>query len=241
MRRVKTKRKAIRWTNWASRLTSRFDRYAHAFRVDLLLRANGNRTSLLVQQRWLRPILDSRLQLHLSIACPQFSQLHQVFAKHTSVATPPHTTFAVTNRPETVLVRHTSFALATTLHRHSLTRILDSRMELQKTVQRHSLERTEVGSPRTSERLILRTQRTEHRTAFERSMTLRRDFAPMARPATEFLPNPHASSSEIANRTFSAQRQQSAMPQINVDQLADQVIHQIDRRIIARRERMGRT
>jgi hypothetical protein len=31
------------------------------------------------------------------------------------------------------------------------------------------------------------------------------------------------------------------MAAINVDQLADQVIRQIDRRVIARRERMGRT
>jgi hypothetical protein len=37
------------------------------------------------------------------------------------------------------------------------------------------------------------------------------------------------------------QRQQTVLPPINVDQLAEQVIHQIDRRIIARRERMGRT
>jgi hypothetical protein len=89
--------------------------------------------------------------------------------------------------------------------------------------------------------MILRSQRTESSTVFERSMTLRCDPAPTARSAAEFLPNAHASAGEIANRSFPVQRQQTVLPPINVDQLAEQVIHQIDRRIIARRERMGRT
>jgi hypothetical protein len=206
-----------------------------------LLRSSNSRTSLLLRQRWLRLVLASRLQLSLSIACPQFPQLHQVFAKNISGAAARPSLIAVTNRPETVLLRHTRFAVGTTRHRHSLTRLVDSRIELQKTFQRHFVERAQVTSPRTTERLIHRSQRTEHRTAFERNMTLRRDPAPTARSAVEFLPNTRAGASEITDRSFPVQRQQTILPPINVDQLAEQVIHQIDRRIIARRERMGRT
>jgi hypothetical protein len=107
--------------------------------------------------------------------------------------------------------------------------------------RRYAERRDSRTSMRTLERLVERKQRMEQRQAIERTMTLRRDRVVEIRQEIEKAARLNGSPLDQERRRAAAPALRQEMPAVNVNQLADQVIRQIDRRVIARRERMGRS
>lgn len=113
--------------------------------------------------------------------------------------------------------------------------------ELEVCHRRNSLVRK---SPATQAREVMRrTQRFEHRIAETVALTTRKllplaaqeAVSPAARAAQMTMSGPAGSGGTPADPWPPGQA-----PAVNIEQLADQVVRQIDRRIIAARERMGR-
>lgn len=233
-----------KWASWAERLQSRFSRRSDAWRLGLTLHAHIARTSMLVEQRWLHPTLIFRPKLHLAVLESLASNGNQVF-RQTALLRELRTVFA--SRPQlhppadaslrqivwpraeanSSMMLHTSRVYS----REELAGILERRFATR--IARRETQHLDVST-----RLTHRLQRVEEANLL-RQMTLKREVAAStvksAAGVRTFAP------SEEQRRPFpSGAPAQPVMPAINVDQLAEQVIRQIDRRVVARRERMGK-
>ena len=80
VRKIAKRRPTGRWSLWAGRLESRFQRRADTLHLLLTLHARIARTSLLIEERWLHPTVVFQPKFHLAIGGSPVSQLTQVFA-----------------------------------------------------------------------------------------------------------------------------------------------------------------
>jgi hypothetical protein len=227
---------------WAARIGARFGRSIAARRMAMLLHAPGSRLTLMVEQRWLRTIVNWSTRFQLSIAAraneptplrrepaaPAGPELvtrwrERILDEHPQIERAPGGESLIGerakifnwNRVESVLRSERTSFERYFVHGHNTTTVqMVTRM-----ADRASRRADRVESP---------VQMTGHR-----AMTLRRE--PVRTAVSKEPPverNGRRSELPIA--------QPPAMPAIDVNQLAEQVIRQIDRRVVARRERMGR-
>jgi hypothetical protein len=240
--RIASAAKASKWLAWATRFESRFHRHAGALRMALLLGVRNNRTAVRIEERQLRQVLNFNPQFLLSIDASTRSQVSSAFAPQMNFLT--HVTVArnADDRREAATAANRVASPAPLGRLETVLRTAtETRREFASSIERRFAERRDSVTLRATERLLHRSERIETN-MLERAMTLRRDPAAAVRTA--------ADAGSAANaRTFEQRARQghqqlavaTPMPPVNVEQLADQVIRQIDRRVTARRERMGRT
>jgi hypothetical protein len=210
----------------------------------LLLYLRGSRTAVKIEQRWLRPILDFRPQLHWWMTESSFSSANRVFLSQLNFLTRAQMMMTQPSaRQGTIPVQNFVYPTAVSERTQALMRVVDrSQREFATLFERRFVERRDTVSLRTSERLVHRCDRVERVAVHERTMTLRREPGIATSAPAEVASRPSVGSPDYRRRAFSpAPPPPTAMPNINVNELTDQVIRQIDRRVIARRERMGRT
>ncbi len=248
---------ASRWTAWASQLAARRERWTDASRLPLPLHATLGRTLVLLSQRWLSFQNRIQPQLKLSIsACnvwnigpanvyaPQmaFLKLFAGFIQRSLVleternrqqAVVRQTLFEFRRAVSAPFVKEDVPQVAMTLA------IARTRAEhLSATFQRHFSIRQEADLTEVSRKLTQRLQRTHEESVIRSPMALRREALVGATPkkvSAEAMPE-HGS---FERRSSQQGVPAMAMPELNVEHLANQVLKQIDRRVIARRERMG--
>ncbi len=209
--------------------------------MSLLLCLRSSRVAVKIEQRWLRPILDFRPQLHWWMTESSFSSANRVFLSQLNFLTRAQMLTQLSARPETIPVQNLVFPRAVSERTHALLRVVDhSQREFATLLERRSVERRDTVSLRTSERLVHRCDRVERMAVHERTMTLHRQPGAITTSAVEVASRPGARMPGD-RPTYLPAPPPPAMPNINVNELTDQVIRQIDRRVIARRERMGRT
>ena len=244
MRAKRRKSGASRWSAWAAQLGSRFERHAHLLAMSWLLHTRSCRTKTLVERRWFGTMFDHRPQFHLSLQFPTAFEDRRVFLKAFNLLTlsgsSAQRASAAARIPSAAGLERAGRERVLR-HRHTATSVLESRTSLERVFERRSLEHSDFHSRRSTERLIHRRDRIERDTSIDRTIIFRRDPGGAARSPGETVAPIGMRAGEGSGRALQPRPSPPDQPQINVDQLADQVIRQIDRRIVARRERMGRT
>lgn len=248
---------ATRWAAWAARLAARRGRRAGASALGLSLHVRAARVPILLYRRWLS--FESRIypQLNLSIAgrgvwnvapanvyAPRmvFLQTFGGAFRH-----PPATEAGSTGERSSVPPGASGPGRAApprrgaeTAPRLALTlAVARTRAEhVSSTLQRHYTTRRESAVTELAERLTRTTRRLEEVANVRPEMALRKEAppAPAPRPQPSAWPAEQAASEGRARATYTAP---PPMPELNVEQLASQVLKHIDRRVVARRERMG--
>jgi hypothetical protein len=235
-------RRVSRWKTWTSLLKSRYQRHADVFRMSLLLYLRSSRAAVKIEQRWLRPILDFRPQLHWWTTESSFSSANRVFLSQLNFLTRAQMMTQPSAKQEAIPVQNLVYPSAVSERTHALMRVVDhSQREFATLFERRFVERRDTVSLRTSERLVHRRDRVERMAVHERTMTLHRQPGAVTSAPAEVASRPGAGTPGDRTTHLPAPPPPMAMPNINVNELTDQVIRQIDRRVIARRERMGRT
>ena len=230
-----------KWSLWALRFQSRFYRQGGERRMAMLLHAHHGRASITIGNRWLRSIvyLEPKLSLALTSASApaSVSLITQTFNRQVHAPRTTHVAVAQIMRSERVHVSEPAATLRIERNER-VTRIPGERWhEITHRLERR-LTRLHLADRHTTARLIQRIERTIPAPIANRPLILRREAAPTAPAATKAV---EARMLEQERKTAALERvARPVMPAINVNQLADQVIQQIDRRIIARRERLGR-
>ncbi len=250
MKRHKTIRKlpviASRWSMWATQLTARLARWTDFSGLDLILPLRGlARTLLLVQQRWLSSYLQVQPRLNLSISRSNQQNFgsNNVYASQLTLLKLLSPELQRSGRGRPLLVDRRGFTTSLAPQRGS-----QPAMTL-------ALERTTSEHLSATLNRYLSLRRRDDVTEFSRLITQhtqRQVDVFMNRPP---LALPVTAANRIASRqiaweampeTASFKRQSSfnaapemVPPSLDVELLADQVLKQIDRRVIARRERMG--
>jgi len=224
------------------RLQARFCRRSGIFRMALLLHLNRARAGTILEQRWTRQLFHFGTRLHWSILPFTFSQI----ASAAPQANPGRAEIARMQGP----ARNAPAARLETLmrvvagSRHELSKVL-LRQQAGTALERHFSFRERAGaqfhpSARATEHH--HSHRTERVLASPMVMTLRREHVGVASRENREV-------SAVQERTLAVARpdalppslqQAAAAAAINLDQMADHVIRQLDRRVVARRERMGR-
>jgi hypothetical protein len=246
-----------RWTAWATQLASRRARLPDAPRLPLPLHATLGRTLVLLYQRSaaFQTLLQPQLKLSISgssawnigttnVYAPQLVFLKSLtsFIQRSLTSITERDTQQAVARPAIFEFRRAMPApfpqevlpqVAMTLA------IARTRAEqLSTTLQRHYSIRQEADLTEVSRRLTRRLQRVHEVSVIRPPMALRKETSPGAMP--KHLPSEAMAEQGTFERRGSSQSVQAmAMPALNVEQLASQVLKQIDRRVIARRERMG--
>jgi hypothetical protein len=242
MKRTETTRRLAKWTAWAARFESRFYRHAGPYHMALLLHVRNSRTSVLIEERWLRPILQVRPQIHWKTGGTSFATTNQVFNKQVNFLSHARAAKEAGRRPETVLAMLAAPASVESRERaQALTRVIDgTRREFGVLLERRFVQRRDTLATRSTERLVHRSERVERIGVSERTLTLRRDATAAMKSSIEASVLAKSRAVDDRRMQTPVAPAQPTMSAINVDQLADQVIRQIDRKVIARRERMGR-
>lgn len=109
---------------------------------------------------------------------------------------------------------------------------------LSTTLNRHFSIRREADFQEVSRRLTQRVRRVNEVSTVNPPMALRLAAANRVTPkhvSSEAMPEPNSFEKRSSPQSVPAM----SMPALNVELLADQVLKQIDRRVVARRERMG--
>lgn len=234
-------RRLARWNRWTALLKSRYDRHADVFRMALLLYLRSSRTALKIEQRWLRPIIDFRPQLHWWMTESSFSSANRVFLSQLNFLTRAQMMTQPSAKQEAIPVQNLVYPSTVSERTHALMRIVDrSQREFAIHFERRFVERRDTVLLRTSERLVHRCDRVERTAVQQRAMTLHRQPKATASASAEVASHPGVRMPDDRAAYLPAPPP-PVMPNINVNELTDQVIRQIDRRVIARRERMGRT
>lgn len=234
--------KAAKWTAWAWHFASRFHLHADPSDMALLLAVRGGRTSVAIQERWLHQAFHYRPRFHWQINLSPVSRVVQSFARQMSVF---NSALVVSQRSalQASVVAKSVAPPPGMAYLQPLAQAVGwTRHEFSMQLERRFLERQSSVSTRTTERLVHRSNRVEQVGVIERTLTLRRDPMAAMRSVVETLSRANAQTPDTRRPSFPMPSAPTVgMPALNVDQLADQVIRQIDRRVIARRERMGRT
>jgi hypothetical protein len=246
-----------RWTAWAVQLIGRRARLVVASRLPLSLHVRAYRVPLLLCQRWLSFQTQVRPRINLAIAAnaewhvapPHVSAprmiLLQTFAgllqRTRTLATERRIreTFAPARalelRRTTLAPVHDTVGRALTLE-WALTR---TRTEhLASVRQKYFVTRQEAVLNEVARRLIRRLQRVDEVSIARPPMALHSEAQPAMTTAPLYVAAP-AEQSQFERR-HSAHTAAALRPlELNVEHLTEQVMKQIDRRIIARRERLG--
>jgi hypothetical protein len=211
--------------------------------MSLMLRTSVNRMAWIVGERWLASIfLRQYLQLSLSGSPvsyfgPMLAQQMSLFAGLCARATArareqgaPTPAFAGALNAAPVRILSAPVTASSIFTKRS--RIYAREDSVAELVRRFRIAHTERVEFQATDvkRLVQRTERQEDTTVLHAAMTLRRE-ATIITAAT------------ASAQTIGAEQHRPAPlpgPPINVDLLTDHVIRQIDRRVIARKERMGR-
>lgn len=240
MRRVSTKKTDAR-TAWANRFAVRFRRGGGVRGVALVMRLPGNRFALAIEQRWLSPVLHFHPEFIWQMAGARVTNVSQTSghpARLIEVAPMAYTHRTIARVGGPVPAPVTNPRTAGPIQRL----FQNTRQDVATVIERRYAERRDSrSSMRTLERLVERTQRTEQRQKIERTMTLRRDRVTEIRQEIEKAARLNGAPPDQERRRTAAPVLGQEMPAVDLNQLADQVIRQIDRRVIARRERMGRS
>jgi hypothetical protein len=194
-----------------------------------------------IEQRWLQPILDFRPQLHWWMTESSFSSARRVFLSQLNFLTRAQMMTQSSARQETIPVQNFVYPTAVSEQTHALMRVVGrSQREFATLIERRFVERRDTVALRTSERLVHRCDRVERVAVQQRTMTLHRQAKATTSAPPDVVSRPGMGKSHDRQGTY-LPAPPPALPNINVNELTDQVIRQIDRRVIARRERMGRT
>jgi hypothetical protein len=247
---------ASRWLAWAARLTGQHRRWADGPTAPLLFHIALLRDLILLQQRCFsfHTRVQPKLNLSISGNYEWNGGVKNLYA--------PHAAFLKLFSGNSVyqpftLNEHRGKEISALLLQYSrmprvpVTREIVARQPLALVVARTKTEhlsskfhqqfssRHELEITKVSERLIRQVQRVNETTAASPTMALRKEI-----PAAVSLPGMSADARAERGLLESPPKgtaaQATTMPALNVDQIANQVIQQIDRRVIARRERMGR-
>jgi hypothetical protein len=225
-------------------------------RLALLLQTpSAARTSILLQQRWLASYVTIQPKLNLAISTGGVwnawnSSLHAsrlTLLKSLSLtlaapgtqgteavvrrADPPAMLFEKGRGADSGVARETGPRSALTLAMKRTTR-----EHVSTTLNQNFSVRRRADFMEVSRSLTQRVRRLSDPEAFQPPMAFR--------SAASNRVSPQRTSAEATMERNSFERQSTqqaapAMPAVSVEQLADQVLKQIDRRVIARRERMG--
>ncbi|HJU56193.1 MAG TPA: hypothetical protein VJ715_16540 [Pyrinomonadaceae bacterium] len=249
---------ATRWAAWASQLAARRERVTGAPPLSLPLYVRLCRAPLVLYQRWLTFCAQVQPRIKISVAgreaashaaanvyAPQLMFLQSFVGlfrqrlrseaerRAQGAAGLPPQSFEFRSPTPVALTRESAGRPAMTLA------VAQARVErLSSTLHQHFFTRQEAMVTEVSKRLTKRVRRVDELSVFRLAMSLRKE-TPAGLPKQ--LP------SEAAYEQSSFERQQgrhvlhaaTPAPELNVERLADQVLKQIDRRVIARRERMG--
>lgn len=249
---------ASRWTDWATRLARRHVRLADVSRLALLLQTPSSaRTSILLQQRrlaayvtvqpklnlaisiggvwnaWSSSVHASRLtllkSLSLTLAAPGIQGTGAIVRR----ADPPAMLFEKRQGTRSGVARETGLRTALTL---AMKRTTTEHVLM--TLKQNFSVRRQADFMEVSRSLTQRVRRLSDPEAFQPPMSFR--------SAASNPVSPQQTSAEASMERNSFERRSAqptthalAVPAVSVEQLADQVLKQIDRRVIARRERMG--
>jgi len=208
----------------------------------LMLHLNRARAGTILEQRWTRQLFHFGARLHWSILPSKFSQI----VSAVPAVIPGRAEIAKIQAP----ARHTHATRLETLMRV----VAGSRQELGKVLlrqqagtaleRRFSLRERAGAQFHTSARATehYRSHRTERVLASPMAMTLRREHVGVASRESREVPAIQERPSAVVRRDDlpPSLQQAAAAAAINLDQMADHVIRQLDRRVVARRERMGR-
>lgn len=245
MRRIaagrSTRQVTAKWSLWALRFQARFDRHAGVRRIAMLLYARHGSSSSTVKNNLFRQVVQVEprvsLSINSSVGATSISNVKQTFNYQTKILMQTRLAASPNKRVEQVMMRG-AVITSRTESRERVSRFIEgARREVTSVVERRFMELHHAGN-RTTERLVQRSERVVPAEIGHRSLTLRREPVAAAPAAAK----------AVAQRLLEQERKTASLeraakpvtPAINVDQLVDQVIQQIDRRVIARRERMGR-
>lgn len=232
-------RKTTKWAAWASRIASRFYRRPGTLHLAVVLHQRNSRASVVIENRWLHAF-HFHPQFYWSIAMSRFLRADQIFAKQMNLLTPVGVAGRAGPRREPALLEVAGQGAPVEKTR-VLTKVdRNARREFASLLERRFVEKRDGHATRTAERLALRSNRIERFSFNERTMTLRGDSASVVSPAAKSVLSTASASTGMRQTSSHSEPRPPAAPAINVDQLAEQVIRQIDRRVIARRERIGR-
>lgn len=242
MTQVGIRRKLAKWAGWGLRLQARFCRRSGTFRTAMLLHLRHARAGAILEQRWTRQLLHFGTRLHWSILTFEFSKnipaVPQAGPGRTEIASMQgQARHAPAARLETMMkaVAGPRHELSKVLLRQQAGTALERRFSLRERVdaQFHSSTRATENH---------HSHRTERVLPSPMVMTLRREHVAVTNPESRKAPAVQERSSAIARPGSlpPSLQQAAAAAAINLDQMADHVIRQLDRRVVARRERMGR-
>jgi hypothetical protein len=248
---------ASRWTAWASQLAARRARWTDASQLPLPLHATLGRTLILLSQRRLSFQTRIQPQIKLSISgCSVWNietanvyAPQSVFLKSFAGLIRRSLLLETERSVQQAVVRQTRLEFRRAVSAPFVKRevpqaalayaIARTRAEHLSTIlQRHFSIRRRADLTEVSRQLTQRLQRTHEDSVIRAPLALRRETS--VRAASKYVSleaMPEHGSFERRSRQPSAPA--AAMPELNVEQLANQVLKQIDRRVIARRERMG--
>jgi hypothetical protein len=263
MRRRKTIRSlpvvTSRWTVWAAQLAARHRRATDLSRLTLLLQMPAlARTLVFLQQRWLSSSLRVQPQLNLSISSSsvwnvgasnaytsQKTFLNSLLIAIAGSRTPGSESGVRRTDPPSLLFENRKRAAAghtqESQPRLAMTLAIarTTAEYLSTTLNRHFSVRRDAYFMEASKLLTERVRRVSDGSVVHPPMALRLSPANRVTPQHVF--------SEAMPEVNSFERLSSppsvpaiAMQALNFEQLADQVLKQIDRRVVARRERMGK-
>lgn len=242
---------------WAARFQQRYVRFADCSRLSLLLYVPALvRTLMFLQQRRLSSVVNLLPQLNLSL-----NQKRIVNTWANNVSAPQMTLVnllslanyaarAETGESRTSLGRASSSSAADEVRRRRYVRDYDNhqRLALTLAINRTSSDMATTMSQKfqvqrevqVRELATLLTQRVK-RISEPAVQTPRAFHSPAATRVSVAEPSVEVTRSRDAfeRRSGLTTAPSIAPPALNVEQLADEVMKQLDRRVIARRERMG--
>jgi hypothetical protein len=249
---------ATRWAAWASQLAARRGRVTAAWRLPLPLYVRLSRAPLALYQRWLTFCTQVQPRIKISVAwregaspapanvyAPQMLFLQSfagIFRRTLRPEAERRAQGAAGLPPQALEFRRPSPAppARETPSRPAMTlAVAPARAaQLSSVLHQHFSTRREAVVTEVSRRLTRRVRRVDEVPVFRPAMALVRKEAPAAapnRPPFEAAAGQSPFERQSGRHTLPA----AAVPELNVERLADQVLKQIDRRVVARRERMG--
>jgi hypothetical protein len=242
---------------WAARFQQRYVRFTDCSRLSMLLYVPAlARTLIFLQQRLHAPLVNLHPQLNLSVnqknvvntwtnnvSTPQMTLVNLLsLANFIARADAGESRTPLTGQPSSLAgdVRRTRYVseydnhrrLALTLAVHRTSSDLATTMNQKFQIQR------EAQVLELSTLLTQRIKRISEPAAVQTPMAFRAPAANRAIPAEPAI-EAMRSRDAFERRSGPATMPSIVPPALNVEQLANEVMKQIDRRVIARRERMG--
>jgi hypothetical protein len=229
------------------RLKARHERWAEAPDLALVLLRRLGQLPIRIYQSWLS--LHNRFDPNFSLSlvdAPATGQVErsvteQVFVhlftqfeeRHARLQNPARSTILGSR-----VARHSRLPRPVApFVRQSMLPVSEQRLELSTGTDRQRADRRETKVTEISRRLAERVQRVPETLPQPAPMALRSEFRAVRRaPAFEETSGP-TRWQDPPNRPLRVPP--TAVPPVNIDQLTVQVLKQIDRRVVARRERLG--